>query len=93
MGATRCAVALLLLVKTEDGAWKMRNEDRKLAVGVADRLLKWIVGHDDKTEEELQELRGDWVDLLYPSQPSSWVEVEWQRISAMRENVASASSA
>ena len=83
----------LLLVKTdEDGTWKMRNEDRKPALAVADRLLKWIAGHDDKSEAELQELRKDWVDLLYPSQPSTWVETEWQRILTLREKVAAASA-
>ena len=82
----------LLLVSSEEGdIWKMRNEDRKPALVVAERLLRWIVGHDDQGENELNELRQEWIKVLYPPQSSSWMKVEWDNISGIREKVAAAS--
>ena len=81
----------LLLVRTEENeGWRMRNEDRKSAVLLAGRLLRWIVGLDAQSDAELKELQRDWSDLLYPPQPKEWAQAEWNRISAVREEVVSA---
>ena len=56
---------LLLVAKTADEvSWRMRSEDRKLALDVAERLLRWIVGLDALAEGDIDRLRFDWRDAL-----------------------------
>lgn len=81
----------LLLVRTDESeGWRMRSEDRKSAVLVAARLLRWIVGLDAQSDAELEELRQDWNDLLYPPQSRTWAQAEWDRISRVRGELAAA---
>ena len=83
----------LLLVGTgERDDWKIRSEDRKLALPVAARLLRWIVGLDDANEQDLEGLRSDWAELLYPPQDTAGEEAEWRQIAAVRDSVASANA-
>ena len=82
----------LLLVPPDDGDetgdWRIRSEDRKKAVEVAERLLRWIAGVDALDDSGIAELRTDWSDLLYPRQKAEWVGLAWQRIQAARERCA-----
>ena len=76
----------LLLVRTEDaGTWRMRNEDRKAALAIAERLLRWIAGLDDHDETGLEDLRRDWAELLYPAPSLSTIKAEWDRIGELRD--------
>ena len=81
----------LLLVKSDGPSdWKMRNEDRKRALEVAERLLRWIAGMEDHDESALKSLRQNWADLLYPPLPTARANTEWERIETLRETVADA---
>lgn len=84
----------LLLVKSDDGGnWKMRSEDRKPALEVAEQLLRWIAGIDDFDEGELTALRKRWADLLYPPLAEKTEAAEWKRIEAFRLGIATAMDA
>ena len=75
---------LLLLPPVDDsesrGTWRMRSEDRKKAIEVAERILRWRVGLDPLNETEVDELRRDWAQLLLPPQSTTWVEQTWSSI-------------
>ena len=81
----------LLLVKPDEaGGWKMRSEDRKPALAMAERLLRWVAGVDDHSQSEVTELKRNWTDLLYPPLAKPAADAEWQRIEAVRADVANA---
>ena len=80
----------LLLVPTnaEESSWRMRNEDRKLALDLAARLLRWIVHLDALDEDDANTLRGDWKKLLYPEPPQeNRIEEMWQEIANARAHI------
>ena len=84
----------LLLVKAdEESGWKMRSEDRKPALALAERLLQWVSGAYDLDDSEIAELKRNWTDLLYPPLVSSAADAEWQRIEAVRADIAAALAA
>lgn len=81
---------LLLVAKTADEvSWRMRSEDRKLALDVAERLLRWVVGLDALGEGDIDRLRFDWRDALIvgperreglPKPDDLWSAVEAARV-------------
>lgn len=79
----------LLLVST-GVSWRMRNEDRKPALQVAERILRWILHLDDLDEEGIAQLRSDWEELLYHDEPIAEEErnAMWQEVAAMRSRTA-----
>jgi DNA sulfur modification protein DndB len=76
----------LLLTRLPDGTWKMRSEDRKLAVAAAEKILIWILGVTDHTKPELVELKKEWRDLLIPPPESKEIEEMWDTIEKMRRS-------
>ena len=80
----------LMLVPTtpEEQSWRMRSEDRKPVLGIADRLLCWMVGLDSLNEDDTEELRRDWQNLLYPEPPQeNRIEEMWQEIAGARARI------
>lgn len=75
----------LVLVRTKDAAsWRMRSEERKQAIDVSRRILRWVIGLDLLDVDEVNELREDWEQLLYlgPQEGEAdkmWVEIESAR--------------
>ena len=77
----------LLLVPTspDERGWRIRSEDRKAALDVAGRLLRWAVGLDVLDEDGTVTLREDWKNLLYPETPRKdrmeemWLEIDTAR--------------
>ena len=80
----------LVLLRTDGGDWKMRNEDRKPALAIAERILRWFVGLDDQDASGIAELKANWGDLLYPPLMGAAADAEWKRITAGRHEVAKA---
>lgn len=81
----------LLLVPLESRrGWKIRSEDRKIALLLTDRLLRWLIGLDPLDAEGLEELKEDWRDLLYPPLSHAEAGDEWRRIEALRARIADA---
>ncbi len=83
---------LLLVARTADeGSWRMRNEDRKLALEIAERLLRWVVGLDALAEADIDRLRFDWRDALIvnPERGEGLPGPDdlWSAVEAARERV------
>ena len=81
---------LLLVPKTpEEESWRMRNEDRKEALEYAYHLLRWVVGLDPLNEQEKEELRSKWENLLLRSPSEAGVvDMMWREIEATRAGIA-----
>lgn len=80
---------LLLVPVPERDSWRMRNEERKEALALSYRLLRWIVGLDSLNKEEEEELRQEWQSLLLRPEPvdTQTVEEMWQEIVDVRANI------
>ena len=72
----------------------MRSEERKEAIQVAKRLLRWILDLDPLNIEETEELRKAWAGMLYSVDsevPANKAEIDdmWKRIQQMSESILS----
>jgi len=72
---------LLLVRGADDKPWRMRSEDRKKALEVAERLLDWFLEPEDLSQDGVTRLQNDWTDSLYgvPDEkeiPSMWKEIQ-----------------
>ena len=74
----------LLLTPRRD-SWQMRSEQRKDAVEVVYRILCWVSGIDEHSEAEVETLRDDWREYLYPPPTDDEQEVAmWKTITELR---------
>jgi DNA sulfur modification protein DndB len=73
----------VVLVSDLEGRWRIRNEERKEASRVVQRVLQWQLGLDELDDEGVDELRTDWQNLLLPSQPSIRVDEMWEQIEGL----------
>ena len=71
-----------LLVQDDKGKWKMRSEERKVAIRLGQRIQQWVMGADEREDEGIEKsLRAPWASMLIP-QPSQkekdnmWSEVQ-----------------
>jgi DNA sulfur modification protein DndB len=76
----------LVLTQNPDGIWRMRSEDRKPAIAVAENLLIWILGVIDHTKDEIAELKETWYALLIPPPEPKEALALWDRIEEMRRS-------
>ena len=90
---SRAPWCYLLLVQPAEGEpWRMRSEDRKPAVDVASRVVRWMVGLDPLDEDDAQNLRQDWRNLLYPEPPEeNLIEAMWQEVVDARARIVTGS--
>ena len=66
----------------------MRNEERKEALEVAYRLLCWITELDSLNEDETDELREEWQNLLLrPPTEDKRVETMWREVAEIRARI------
>lgn len=74
----------LLLIPSEKGPqiWKIRNEERKEALIIARRIVRWQLGLDELAGEEVESLREEWSNRLLPALKKSMVEELWTDIQA-----------
>jgi DNA sulfur modification protein DndB len=72
----------LLLIPTDNTMrdWKIRSEDRKVALAVGKRIVKWQLGLDELDAEQIVELRANWEGMLLPALPPEQVESLWKDI-------------
>ena len=78
---------LLLVPADGEQSWRIRNEERKAALDLAERLLRWLVGVDPLDGEDMDELRGDWRNILYPEPDRAEMEVMWSAIVTIRDRI------
>lgn len=79
----------LLLVPdpVKESTWRMRNEDRKAALGVARRLIRWIAGIDTLSPDDAGDLRKEWKDSLYPEPEEHIIDEMWENVRRARGRV------
>jgi len=75
----------LLLIRDNGGGWRIRNEDRAAAQRLGKRILRWQLGIDELDDDEVQELRGVWADMLLPAltdeqKAEAWTQIEGGRV-------------
>lgn len=68
--------------------WKMRSEDRKEALRVAENILMWQLGEVDFRADEVEELKLEWETRLIPAQPPAVQNEMWERVKSKRSQVA-----
>jgi len=68
--------------------WRMRSEDRKEALEVAEYLLTWLLGIDELTADDIEELKLDWRTRLIPAQEPEDVNEMWEVVTRKRVEIA-----
>ena len=69
----------LILVKS-GASWRMRSEDRRPAIHVAERLLRWFMNLDSLDQDKLENLYEDWEALLYIGYEEGEPKKMWNEI-------------
>lgn len=69
--------------------WRIRSEDRKLALIISSRLLRWMLGIGEPLNEDaVGALRESWRDLLYPDPESDdKINEMWEQVIATRDRI------
>ena len=84
---------LLLVRSTTAAKWRMRSEDRKAALDVARRLIRWVLDMDGLDERQVDSLRKDWEQLLYmdasEDEEEEDIDEMWNEVAEMRSRVLS----
>lgn len=75
-----------ILVKSGN-SWRMRSEDRKRAIEVANRILRWCINLDNLSEDDLNELHNEWGELLYGEYEEDEPEKMWGEIKNVRKQI------
>lgn len=73
-----------------EDSWRMRNEDRKPAMEIAYRVLRWMTGLDALDEESAKGLFDDWRVLLHPQPDEARIEEMWEVVVATRARIVTA---
>lgn len=68
----------LLLIPDGSGSWKMRSEERKEALRISRRILRWKLGLEELDANAAEELRVDWREKLLPALADDEVDAMWQ---------------
>ena len=71
---------LLLAQDPTTENWRMRNEDRRQAVDIGERILRYQAGIDDLSPASLEELKVDWWAMLLPRPEKAEVDTAWQQV-------------
>ena len=84
----------LLLVRPSEGdTWRMRSEDRRPAIDVGSRIVRWMVGLDPLSEDDAGKLRQDWRNLLYPEPPEdTLIDAMWRDVVDTRARIVTGST-
>ena len=85
---------LLLVRPSETEGWRMRSEDRRPAVDVASRIVRWMVGLDPLSDDQANALQRDWRNLLYrPPPEENLTEAMWREVMEARARIVTGSRA
>ena len=60
--------------------WKIRSEDRKRALQIAEEIIAWQIGLIENSAEDLCDLRTRWSQYLLPALSDSEIEDLWLEI-------------
>lgn len=71
---------LLIPDSPEATSWRIRNEERKDALVLARLIVRWQLGLDELSKEEVNNLREQWSNMLLPALDDSAVDDLWAEI-------------
>ena len=71
---------LVLVPSDATAPWKMRNEDRKPAMNVLNRIIQWQLGLVPGDDELMNELRMDWDEYVYGGLSKDEKDDLWDQI-------------
>ena len=77
----------LVLVEHTNNRWAIRSEERKKVLDFAYRLLRWFVNLDQLDEFQVDDLRSDWMNLLYGDLGDVETDEMWSEIWRMRVEI------
>lgn len=67
----------MIVPKSSEGGWTMRNEGRKEAFNVGHALLGWSLGINPLDEDSLAQYKDTWSLMLVPNMSNDEVEAQW----------------
>ena len=76
-----------LLVHNPKGKWTMRSEQRTQAVRCGRLIQQWILGVEDFDEDDVVNVKKDWVNFLVPAQSEESVNEMWQQVEEMKSAI------
>lgn len=77
----------LILVQSHTGRWVIRSEQRKPAVELTYRILRWVLNLDSLDPVETDYLRTDWINLLYNDYGEEFIDAMWSAISQLHTKI------
>ena len=80
-------VGLLLVENPTSGKWTVRSEDRKAAVDVGVKVLRWQTGVDTLDKDGIQALKAKWYAMLSPVPTKADVDRAWSSVKIVSEDV------
>ena len=69
-------------------ATSAESEDRTDAVRTAEAILRWLLGLDDLSSEDIAGLRNQWRERLIPAQTPSDENAMWAQVEELRGRIA-----
>lgn len=79
-------VGLLLVKNPSSGKWTVRNEDRKPAIEIGVRILRWQTGLDRLDKDAVSALKSEWYSMLSPMPTEAEVDRAWSLVKAVSED-------
>ena len=76
-----------LLVRADQGRWRIRSEERKEVLRIGQRIQRWLLGIDPLDEEGVAQLRQDWLDRLLPALSETEKDGAWETVLSMRQSL------
>ena len=76
-----------LLVRNAKRNWTMRSEQRTPVVRCGRIIQQWILGLEDFDEDDVVNLKKDWVNFLVPAQSEEEINEMWQQVENMKSNI------
>jgi DNA sulfur modification protein DndB len=76
-----------VLTKDEQKGWRMRSEERSKVMEIAEQIQQWVIGLDERSEDEVGELKEQWANRLIPAQSEEEIERMWAEVAERRAEV------
>ena len=79
-------VGLLLVKSLKTGKWTVRSEDRKVAMEIGVKILRWQTGVDRHDSDSILTLKAQWYAMLNPIPTQADVDRAWSSVRVVSED-------
>ena len=79
-------VGLLLVKSPKSGKWTVRSEDRKSAIEIGVKVLRWQTGVDTLDDDGVQALKAEWHSMLSPIPATAEVDRAWSSVKVVSKD-------